>query len=119
MHLEAMQKDRPPGFSHDFTMHAPASRLPGEASDELERRCGVVCHDASFVCVIFLCFWLDNRPTRAGAALRAAPLERGWAITARNSAAMPDDLIKIYIYIYIFFFFLTKKISGMAHGCGA
>jgi len=29
--------------------------------------------------VFFLCFWLDNRPTRAGAALRAAPLERGWA----------------------------------------
>ena len=29
---------------------------------------------------VFLCFWLDNRPTRAGAALRAAPLERGWAI---------------------------------------
>ena len=38
------------------------------------------CHDASFVCVCFLCFWPDNWPTRAGAALRAAPSERGWAI---------------------------------------
>ena len=40
--------------------------------------------DASFVCVFFLCFWLDNRPTRVGAALRAAPLERGWAIMFRE-----------------------------------
>ena len=54
--------------------------LEGEASGELKRRCGVVCHDASFACVFFLCFWADNRPTRAGAALRAAPSERGWAI---------------------------------------
>ena len=54
----------------------------GGVSGELKRRCAVVvCHDASFVCVCFLCFWLDNRPTRAGAALRAAPLERGWAKT--------------------------------------
>ena len=62
--------------------------LEGEASGELKRRCVVVCHDASFVCVFFLCFWLDNRPTRAGAALRAAPLERGWAIV--DGAAAGD-----------------------------
>ena len=55
--------------------------LEGGGSDELKRRYVVVfCHDTSFVCVFFLCFWLDNRPTRAVAALRAAPLERGWAI---------------------------------------
>ena len=29
---------------------------------------------------VFLCFRLDSRPTRADAALRATPLERGWAI---------------------------------------
>ena len=34
-------------------------------------------HHHSFVCVFFLCFWPDNRPTRAGAVLRAAPSERG------------------------------------------
>ena len=33
----------------------------------------------------FLCFWLDNRPTHAGAARRAAPLERGWAIKTNKS----------------------------------
>ena len=27
------------------------------------------------------CFWIDSRPARAGAALRASPLELGWAIT--------------------------------------
>ena len=32
-----------------------------------------------FIRVFFLCFWLDDRPTRAGAALRAAPSERRWA----------------------------------------
>ena len=37
--------------------------------------------------MLFLCFWPDNRPTRAGAALRAAaPSERGWAITKKNES---------------------------------
>ena len=67
-----------PNYAH-FLPGVWSYRTISATSDELKRRCGVVCH-ASFVCV-FLCFWLDNRPTRAGAALRAAPLERGWAIT--------------------------------------
>ena len=40
-----------------------------------------------FIRVCFLCFWLDNRPTCADAALRAVPLERGWAKTPRRLLA--------------------------------
>ena len=57
--------------------------LGGQAGDDLKRRCGVVCH-ALFVCFFFAFGQItDNRPTRAGAALRAAPSERGWAIRKR------------------------------------
>ena len=51
--------------------------------DEVKRRCTVMCSMLDFFC-FFVCFWPDNWPTCAGAALRAAPSERGWATTGTS-----------------------------------
>ena len=54
------------------------------------RWCGLPC----FIHVFFLCFWPDNRHTRAGAALRAAPSERGWAMMV-NCAIKPAHAVPL------------------------